>query len=110
MPSGDDCSFVGFVRFRFPLSLLCRTIDIQFRPLHLNELGAFQALRLRSIAHMPEAIFSTYEEESSRSPGQVRRGLGDAHVPRPESAHGDDTPAAELPTPGGNLVSCTRPL
>ncbi|KFI08087.1 GNAT family N-acetyltransferase [Massilia sp. BSC265] len=46
--------------------------DIQFRPLRPDEWEAFHALRLRSIADMPEAIYPTYEEESSRSPEQVR--------------------------------------
>ena len=46
--------------------------DIQFRPLHPDEWEAFQALRLRSIADMPEAIYPTHEEESSRTPDQIR--------------------------------------
>lgn len=46
--------------------------DIQFRPLRHDEWEAFRALRLRSIADMPEAIYPTYEEESSRSPEQLR--------------------------------------
>lgn len=46
--------------------------DIRFRPLHADEWEAFQALRLRSIADMPEAIYPTYEEERSRSPEQIR--------------------------------------
>ncbi|MFC5460053.1 GNAT family N-acetyltransferase [Massilia niabensis] len=48
------------------------TPDIQFRPLHHDEWEAFQALRLRSIADMPEAIYPTYKEESSRTPEQAR--------------------------------------
>lgn len=46
--------------------------DIQVRPLRSDEWEAFQALRLRSIADMPEAIYPTYEEESGRGPEQVR--------------------------------------
>ncbi|HEX8404170.1 MAG TPA: GNAT family N-acetyltransferase [Duganella sp.] len=48
------------------------TTEIQFRPLRPDEWEAFQALRLRSIADMPEAIYPTYDEESSRSPEQIR--------------------------------------
>jgi ribosomal protein S18 acetylase RimI-like enzyme len=46
--------------------------DIQFRPLDHDEWEAFHTLRLRSIADMPEAIYPTYAEESSRSPEQIR--------------------------------------
>lgn len=55
--------------------------DIRFRPLHPDEWEAFQALRLRSIADMPEAIYPTYDEESSRSPEQVRARIA-------QTAHG----------------------
>jgi RimJ/RimL family protein N-acetyltransferase len=48
------------------------TSDLQFRPLHQDEWEAFQALRLRSIADMPEAIYPTHQEESSRTPEQIR--------------------------------------
>jgi RimJ/RimL family protein N-acetyltransferase len=48
------------------------TPDIQFRPVHHDEWEAFQALRLRSIADMPEAIYPTHAEESSRTPEQIR--------------------------------------
>lgn len=48
------------------------TPDIQFRPLRADEWEAFQVLRLRSIADMPEAIYPTYAEESSRTPDQIR--------------------------------------
>ncbi|MEH6437020.1 GNAT family N-acetyltransferase [Massilia sp. DD77] len=48
------------------------TSALQFRPLRPDEWEAFQALRLRSITDMPEAIYPTYEEESGRSPEQVR--------------------------------------
>jgi len=48
------------------------TPDIHFRPLHSDEWAAFRALRLRSIADMPEAIYPTHAEESSRTPEQIR--------------------------------------
>lgn len=48
------------------------TSDIQFRPLRADEWEAFQALRLRSIADTPEAIYPTHAEESSRTPDQIR--------------------------------------
>jgi ribosomal protein S18 acetylase RimI-like enzyme len=62
----------GFVPIRIKLYLMSTTPEIQFRPLRHDEWEAFQTLRLRSIADMPEAIYPTHAEESSRSPEQVR--------------------------------------
>lgn len=42
------------------------------RPLRIDEGDAFHALRLRSIADMPEAIYPTLDEERRSSPDDIR--------------------------------------
>jgi RimJ/RimL family protein N-acetyltransferase len=54
------------------LQTIMPNIDIHFHPIRPDEWEAFHALRLRSVADWPLAIYPTLDEERGRTPEQIR--------------------------------------